>query len=86
MILASDLLGCVVRTEAGTKVGRVRELRAEERDGALRLVELVMGPRGVFERYGVVGSARREPSGDAQAVPWTDVVRLEDGVVTVRGD
>jgi sporulation protein YlmC with PRC-barrel domain len=75
-------MGCVVRTEAGEELGRVHDLRAHTVNGGWRLTELVVGPAGLRSRFGTgkPGSRRR-----GSLVPWQAVLRLDDGVITVRG-
>jgi sporulation protein YlmC with PRC-barrel domain len=81
MIYASDLLGSVVRTEAGDSLGRVHDLHAERtQDERWRLTGLVVGKRGLVAR--LIGGGAMPPG--HSLVPWQDVVELGDGVVTVR--
>jgi sporulation protein YlmC with PRC-barrel domain len=82
MILASDLIGCVVRTESGERLGRVHDLRAETvADGGWRLIGLVIGKRGMLSRLAGDGTSSHGRS----YVRWPDIVALDDGVITVRG-
>ncbi len=81
MIRASDLIGCQVRTESGTKLGKVHDLRVRaDRDGWL-LEGLVIGSGGLVARL-VGGDGPAVYEGDI--VLWDTVVQLEDGLVTVR--
>ncbi len=81
MIRASDLIGCVVRTESGDTLGRVHDLRAEDiPGGGLRLIGLVIGRRGLLTRLAGDGTS----SFGRSFVPWQDVVALDDGHATVR--
>jgi sporulation protein YlmC with PRC-barrel domain len=81
MIRASDLIGCVVRTDAGRDLGRVHDLRARSIEGGWELEGLVVGRGGMIAR--MTGSnADALVRGDL--VPWNEVTRLEDGLVWVR--
>ena len=82
MIRASDLLGCVVRTESGKKLGRVHDLRAETTADRWLLTGLVVGRSGMLARF--TGRAERAPGGNI--VPWRDIVSLEDGLITIRDE
>ena len=48
MIRASDLLGCVVHTESGKKVGRVHDLRAKTTESDCLLIGLMVGRGGML--------------------------------------
>ena len=50
MIRASDLFGCVVRTESGEKLGRVHDLRALFDGRSWTVVGLVVGRGGLVAR------------------------------------
>ena len=85
MIRASDLIGAVVRTEGGERLGRVHDLRAHSpSDGEWVLMGLVIGPKGVFARFhgGEEDAAVRA----GNVIPWEAVMRLEEGVVVVRDE
>jgi sporulation protein YlmC with PRC-barrel domain len=83
MILASDLIGCVVRTESGSKLGRVHDLRAHRDGGEWLLVGLVVGRGGMVARLGQGegGSVRT-----GRVIDWPSIVGLDDGSITVRDD
>jgi sporulation protein YlmC with PRC-barrel domain len=83
MIRASDLLGCVVRTEAGSKLGRVHDLRVRRDGPEWLLVGLVVGRGGLIARLGNGGGEPRVPG---RLVPWQSIVALADGAITVRDD
>jgi hypothetical protein len=84
MIRASDLLGCVVCTESGRKLGRVHDLRARTTSKECFLIALVVARAGMFARFtGGRPRARHTRVGDV--VQWEAVTRLEDGRITVRG-
>jgi sporulation protein YlmC with PRC-barrel domain len=70
-IRLDDLLGRVVRDESGQRIGRVYDMRAEERDGELVIVEYHVGAHAFLQRLGVslvklIGMRTPEP----QKVPW----------------
>ena len=54
MIRASDLVGCVARTESGEKLGRVHDLRAHSSDDGWVLMGLVIGRRGALVPAGLL--------------------------------
>jgi sporulation protein YlmC with PRC-barrel domain len=82
MIRASDLIGAVVHSESGEKLGRVHDLRAHHMDGEWRLVGLLVGERGIVAR--LVGGTEEEPVRGGRVVPWEAIAKLEDGSITVR--
>jgi sporulation protein YlmC with PRC-barrel domain len=81
MIRASDLIGCVVRTESGSKLGKVHDLRAHAAGGEWRLTGLIVGAGGMLAR--LTGSNAAAADRD-DMIPWEAITRLEDGLVTVR--
>lgn len=83
MIHASDLIGCVLQTEAGERFGRVHDLRAEAVDDGWALVGLVIGRSGMLAR--VTGSDS-DPLVSGDEIPWGAVTSLGDGLVVVRDD
>jgi sporulation protein YlmC with PRC-barrel domain len=83
MIRASDLIGCELRTESGDHLGRVHDLRAEERGDGWLLVGLVAGRRGMLAR--LTGSDEDALVRGA-FIPWQAVRSLSDGLITVRDD
>ena len=85
MIRASDLIGAVVRTEGGEKLGRVHDLRAHSHsEGEWLLMGLVVGPKGLRARFqgGESGAAVRA----GNVIPWEAITRLEEGLVVVRDE
>jgi sporulation protein YlmC with PRC-barrel domain len=80
MIRASDLIGCVVRTESGSKLGKVHDLRAHAAEGEWRLAGLIVGAGGMIAR--LTGSNAVSDRNDM--IPWEAITRLEDDLVTVR--
>ncbi len=51
-MLYHDLIGRHVITADGRRVGRIADLRAEPRDGRLRVTHLLVGARALIERIG----------------------------------
>jgi sporulation protein YlmC with PRC-barrel domain len=83
VIRASDLVGCVVRTESGEKLGRVHDLRAlSASGGGWVLVGLVVGAGGLRARFGPGGDQAIHSGGNV--IPWEAVVSHEEGLVVVR--
>ena len=68
-----------VRTEDGRTIGRVFDMRCEWRGNRAHLTQLVFGRRGLWERLGFRRHRR-------DALPWSAIVRIENGVVIVRND
>jgi sporulation protein YlmC with PRC-barrel domain len=83
MIRASDLIGAVVRTEGGEKLGRVHDLRAHSSGDGWLLMGLVTGPKGLLARFQGGGE---EAIRAGNVIPWEAVTRLEDGLVVVRDE
>lgn len=82
MIRASDLMGCVVRTEGGEKLGRVHDLRVHSTSGGdWALMGLVVGPAGLRQRFGAGGD---EAVRSGNVIPWEAVTKVSDGLVVVR--
>ena len=85
MIRASDLLGALVRTESGEKLGRVHDLRAHSpSEGEWLLMGVVTGPKGIFTRF--EGGAPDAAIRAGNVIPWEAITRLEDGLVVVRDE
>jgi len=66
-----DLVGRMVRDAEGRSVGRVYDMRAEERNGELAIVEYHVGSAALLERVGLsmlrlIGLHRITPC----KVPW----------------
>lgn len=61
-----ELVGSVVRDADGNAIGRIFDVRAEERDGSLEVVEYLVGTAALWQRAGlsllaVLGVHRIEP-------------------------
>jgi sporulation protein YlmC with PRC-barrel domain len=81
VIRATDLIGCVVRTESGEELGRVHDLRAHLDGDAWLLMGLVVGRGGLAERF---SGSDEDAVSTGEVVAWEAIVRLEDGLITVR--
>jgi sporulation protein YlmC with PRC-barrel domain len=81
-----SFLGRSIETEGGRRLGRCHDLRAELTQTSLRVTGLVIGRRGVLERFGIGAQAGASPSRlpDLDTIPWTDVVRIEARRIVVR--
>jgi sporulation protein YlmC with PRC-barrel domain len=82
----ADLVNCECVTEDGRVLGRVFEFRARRTGAGLQIDDLLLGRRGLIERY---GAGRHRPPGrrtgdTVHEVPWKDVVRIEDRRIVVR--
>jgi sporulation protein YlmC with PRC-barrel domain len=76
-----------VETESGRKLGRVHDVRAEQRGTRLVLIGLCVGPSGFAEHFGLpFGLARRRRSSrlGAAPIPWSDIVRVAGERIIVR--
>jgi sporulation protein YlmC with PRC-barrel domain len=81
MIRASDLIGCVVRTDSGERIGRVHDLRASAIGEGWQLDGLIVGRYGMIAR--MTGSGPN-PTVRGDVIPWQAVTGIEDGLITVR--
>ena len=85
----SELLNRQVVDESGQQLGRVHDVRGELVRGRLRVTGLVVGKRGILERYGVGTSGSGGPAQAKvhghPAIPWERVIRVGSHVV-VRDD
>jgi sporulation protein YlmC with PRC-barrel domain len=92
MILISELLEAEVRTEDGAKLGRVHDVRVEAlqrrrpEGHGLKVVGLVIGGRGIRERFGLDTARTAKPIADRDLIAWDRVVAIDAGVVRVRND
>jgi hypothetical protein len=87
----SELLGLEVRTESGDQLGHVYDVRVgrdpRSSGGAhqkWRLKGLVVGRRGVLERFGITGARKQEPILPHDAVPWDAILQVSEREVVVR--
>ena len=88
----SELITSRVVTESGEKLGHVfdvrvaRDPRSNKRrdDQDFYVTGLLVGNRGMRQRFGITHSGPAGPRHVAEAVPWEAVRRIESGVVVVR--
>jgi sporulation protein YlmC with PRC-barrel domain len=74
----SELIGVVVRDQAGRRLGRVYEVRAHRQgDGSIVFDELLIGRRALLRRL-------RGPGSEARGIPWEAVVELAGDRIVVR--
>jgi sporulation protein YlmC with PRC-barrel domain len=76
----SSMLGRLVETESGRRLGRCRDMRAALGSGGPKVNELVVGHRGRLEHFGIGTPKAQAPD----AVPWEAVVRIEGDRIVVR--
>jgi sporulation protein YlmC with PRC-barrel domain len=76
----SSLIGRMVETESGRRIGSCRDMRAISGRGTLKVTELVVGRRGRLEHFGIGTPRAQAPD----AVPWEAVVRIEGKKIVVR--
>jgi sporulation protein YlmC with PRC-barrel domain len=74
------MVGRMVETESGRKIGRCRDMRADVGRGTLKVTELVVGRRGRLEHFGIGTPKGHTPD----AVPWESVVRIDGSRIVVR--
>ena len=82
----ADLLGTLVVTESGRRLGRVHDVRAERDGGAVEVTSLVVGARGVLERLGIESPRRRSRLLAGDVIPWEAVVRADRRGIVVRDE
>ena len=88
----SELLGCRAVTESGQRLGRVFDVRVkrdprssgERADQRWKLEALILGERGLIDRFGILAIKRLVPRDRDEAVPWSEVLKIEPGEITVR--
>lgn len=88
----SDLVGAEVVSEGGDRIGHVFDVRVRRRAGSSpesaaqtwRLVGLVLGRRGLWERLGIARAPRRAFRSRRDLLPWDQVLALEWGRVVAR--
>lgn len=82
----SDLLGLTVRTESGTRVGRVHDVRGRLGERSLAITGLVVGRLGVLERLGLGAPRAGGRLRSHDIVEWDAIVRVDRRGVVVRDD
>jgi sporulation protein YlmC with PRC-barrel domain len=80
----STLIGLPVRTESGTSLGHVHDVRAEPSERELLVTGLAVGKLGLLERLGLTAPGARERVRGGPVVPWASVVRADRRGVVVR--
>ena len=81
----SDLLGTRVETQAGERLGRVFDVRAELGERSLKVTGLVVGTWGLLERLGLGAPRSAVRIRTEDFVPWDEVVRADRRGIVVRG-
>ena len=74
------MVGRVVETESGRRLGRCHDMRAVLVSGLPRVESLVVGRKGRLEHLGIGTPRAHTPD----AVPWETVVRIEGDRIVVR--
>ena len=84
----SSLIGRVVVTDSGRRLGRCHDLRGEMTSSTLRVTALVVGTRGWLEHFGIGAQASASPQRikDNDTVPWDAVLRIEGNRIVVRDE
>jgi hypothetical protein len=87
-VLAEDLIGQVVHDAEGRPIGRIYEMRAEERNGAIVVVEYHLGTGAMLERLGLSllqiagGPGIPEP----RIIPWDRLDLSDPSRPTLRSE
>ncbi|MFL5839878.1 MAG: PRC-barrel domain-containing protein [Thermoleophilaceae bacterium] len=92
MIRLTDILGSEVVDDDGRRLGHAADVRIERGAGddedpgraEWRLKGIVVGRRGLLERFGAARPEADEPILPHDLVPWERVLRIEDGRIVVR--
>jgi sporulation protein YlmC with PRC-barrel domain len=74
------MVGRMVETESGRRIGRCRDMRAVIDRGRPKINELVVGRRGRLEHFGIGTPRGQTPD----AVPWEAVIRIDGERIVVR--
>jgi sporulation protein YlmC with PRC-barrel domain len=81
MIALSELLGAEVRRDHGAVLGHVRDVHVRwTPDGAWQVDRLLLRDAGLAARLGLRTGGAANPE---NSVGWTDVRRIENGVLIV---
>ena len=86
-IRCEDLLGTAVRDRRGRKVGHIFDMRGEERDGQVIIVEYLLGSGALLARIGMsvrglLGLKPREPI----RIPWNELDLSDPSAPIHTGD
>jgi sporulation protein YlmC with PRC-barrel domain len=76
----SSLVGRVVETESGRRLGRCHDMRAVLDRGLPRVESLIVGRRGRLEHFGIGTPKAHAPN----AVVWEAVVKIEGDRIVVQ--
>jgi sporulation protein YlmC with PRC-barrel domain len=88
----TDLLGATLVTESGRRLGHVFDVRvkrdprssSERADQKWKLDALLYGERGLIARFGLFAARERVSRGRHEELPWSEVVAIAAGEITVR--
>jgi sporulation protein YlmC with PRC-barrel domain len=86
VIRLSELLGARVRTESGQRLGRVRDVRAEQKPRSAVITGLVVGRIGLVERLGLGAPESSGHTLRRDVVQWSAVIRAHRDGVVVRDE
>jgi hypothetical protein len=88
----SDLMGCRLVTESGERLGHVFDVRVKRdprssgarADQKWKLDALLYGEAGMLIRFGAITARQRVARNRHDELPWSEVVAVAPGKVTVR--
>jgi sporulation protein YlmC with PRC-barrel domain len=88
----TDLLGAALVTESGQRLGHVFDVRvkrdprssSERADQKWKLDALLYGELGLIARFGLFAARERVSRGRHEELPWSEVVAIAAGEITVR--
>ncbi len=88
----TDLLGATLVTESGERLGHVFDVRVkrdprsspERADQKWKLDALLYGEQGLIARFGLFAARERVSRGRHEERPWSEVVAIAAGQITVR--
>jgi hypothetical protein len=88
----TDLLGATLITESGERLGHVFDVRVkrdprsspERADQKWKLDALLYGEQGLIARFGLFAARESVSRGRHQELPWSEVVAIAAGEITVR--
>lgn len=78
------MFGRKLVTESGRSLGRCYDVRGELTAASLKVTALVVGRRGLLERFGIGVPAAPGRVRVRDAVSWDAVVRLDGETIVVR--
>jgi sporulation protein YlmC with PRC-barrel domain len=80
----SELLGTPVTTESGSRLGYVRDVRAEVHPRHVAITGLVVGKLAALERLGIGAPTTTVRIRTRDVIPWEHVVRADRRGIVVR--